>query len=170
MGDRLIRFRFRGGGGLGMFLSDMSKPALGPSQPPIQWVPGTLSLGLKWPGCEADHLSPSSVEVKEYVELYLHSPNTSSWRGDQLSTGKILRFTLPYLTLYGCLATKTWTKIALGIIPSLYGRLPTTRRIGRKETRRQKGRYVIEDIFKNLKPLNFALFKFKTSLIDTCFR
>jgi hypothetical protein len=33
---------------------------------------------------EADHSSPSSAEVKEWVELYLHSPNTPSWRGAQL--------------------------------------------------------------------------------------
>jgi len=26
------------------------------------------------PGCEADHSPPSSVEVKECVELYLHFP------------------------------------------------------------------------------------------------
>jgi hypothetical protein len=24
---------------------------------------------------------PSSAEVKEWMELYLHSPNTPSWRG-----------------------------------------------------------------------------------------
>jgi hypothetical protein len=30
---------------------------------------------------EADHSPPSSAEVKECVELYLHSPNTPSWRG-----------------------------------------------------------------------------------------
>jgi hypothetical protein len=36
-----------------------------PTQPPIQWVPGTLSLGVKWPGREADHSPPSSAEVKE---------------------------------------------------------------------------------------------------------
>jgi len=28
-----------------------SRPALGPTQPPIQWVPGALSLGVKQPGC-----------------------------------------------------------------------------------------------------------------------
>jgi hypothetical protein len=37
---------------------------LGPTQPPIQWVPGALSLGVKWPGREADHSPPSSAEVK----------------------------------------------------------------------------------------------------------
>jgi hypothetical protein len=35
-------------------------------------------------GREADHSPPSSAEVKECVELYLHSPNTPSWRGAQL--------------------------------------------------------------------------------------
>jgi hypothetical protein len=34
-------------------------------------------------GREADHSPPSSAEVKEWVELYLHSPNTPSWRGAQ---------------------------------------------------------------------------------------
>jgi len=34
-------------------------------------------------GREADHSPPSSAGVKEWVELYLHSPNTPSWRGAQ---------------------------------------------------------------------------------------
>jgi hypothetical protein len=34
-------------------------------------------------GREADHSPPSSAEVKEWVELYLHSPTTPSWRGAQ---------------------------------------------------------------------------------------
>jgi hypothetical protein len=42
----------------------ISRTALGPTQPPIQWVPGTLSLGVKLPGREADHSFPSSAEVK----------------------------------------------------------------------------------------------------------
>jgi hypothetical protein len=52
----------------------MSTPALGPTQPPIQWVGGVLSVGVKRPGREASHSPPSSAEVKERVELYLHSP------------------------------------------------------------------------------------------------
>jgi len=36
---------------------------------------------VKRPGCETDHSSPSSAEVKEFVELYFHSPSMSSWRG-----------------------------------------------------------------------------------------
>jgi hypothetical protein len=69
----ILGFDFRRG--LGIFLfTTASRMALGPTQPPIQWVPGALSLGLKRPGREADHLPPSSAEVKECVELYLHSP------------------------------------------------------------------------------------------------
>jgi hypothetical protein len=30
--------------------STASRLALGPTQPPTQWVPGSLSLGVKWPG------------------------------------------------------------------------------------------------------------------------
>jgi hypothetical protein len=41
-----------------------SRPALGPTQPPIQWIPGALSLGVKLTRREADHSPPSSVEVK----------------------------------------------------------------------------------------------------------
>jgi hypothetical protein len=52
--------------GLGIFLfTTASRTALGPTQPPIQWVPGTLSLGLKRQGRETDHSSPPSAEVKE---------------------------------------------------------------------------------------------------------
>jgi hypothetical protein len=53
------------------------------TQLPIQWVLGALSLGVKWPCSETDHSPPSSAEVKEWVELYLHSPNTPAWRGAQ---------------------------------------------------------------------------------------
>jgi hypothetical protein len=35
-------------------------------------------------GREAVHSPPTSAKVKEWVELYLHSPSTPSWRGAQL--------------------------------------------------------------------------------------
>jgi len=57
--------------------------ALGPTQPPIQWVAGALFLGVKWLGYEADHSPPSSAEVKEWEEVYLHSPYTPPWHGTQ---------------------------------------------------------------------------------------
>jgi hypothetical protein len=36
-----------------------SRPTLGPIQPPMQLVPGVLSAGVKQPGPETDHSTPS---------------------------------------------------------------------------------------------------------------
>jgi hypothetical protein len=48
---------------LGMFLfTTASRTALGPTQPPIQGVPGALYLGVKRPGREADHCPPAEVK------------------------------------------------------------------------------------------------------------
>jgi hypothetical protein len=62
-----------------------SRPELlwGPPNLLFQWVPVALSLDIERPEREADHSPPSNAEVKECVELYLHSPNTPSWRGAQ---------------------------------------------------------------------------------------
>jgi hypothetical protein len=77
--DRMIGVRFLRGAEI--FLDTMSRPVLEPTKPPMQRVLGAVSLGLKWPGREADHAPPSSAEVKECVELYLNFPNTFSWHG-----------------------------------------------------------------------------------------
>jgi hypothetical protein len=74
----MIGVRFPVGAG-NFFFNTMSSLALGPTQPPIHWIPGALSLGVKRPGREADHSPPSSAKVKECMELYFHSPDTSSW-------------------------------------------------------------------------------------------
>jgi hypothetical protein len=37
---------------------------LGLTKPPIQWVPGDLSPGVKRPGRESDHSPPTSAEVE----------------------------------------------------------------------------------------------------------
>jgi hypothetical protein len=50
-----------------------SSPALGPTQPPIEWVPGTVSSGVKRPGREADHSAPASAEVKK-MWIYTSTP------------------------------------------------------------------------------------------------
>jgi hypothetical protein len=52
-----------------------SRPALGPTQSPIQWS----FPGVKRPGRGVDHPPPSSAEVKERVQLYLYSPSGPSW-------------------------------------------------------------------------------------------
>jgi hypothetical protein len=44
--------------------STSSSPVLGPIQPPIQWVTGSLSPEVKWLGREADHLPTTIAEVK----------------------------------------------------------------------------------------------------------
>jgi hypothetical protein len=49
-----------------------SRPALGSTQP-IQWVPGALSWGLKWPRREADHSPPASAKVKK-MWIYTSTP------------------------------------------------------------------------------------------------
>jgi hypothetical protein len=46
------------------FYSTESRPSLGPTQPPIQWVLGALSPGVMWPGRDDEHLPATSSEVK----------------------------------------------------------------------------------------------------------
>jgi hypothetical protein len=54
-------------------LGTASRPTLEPTQLLIQWVPGALSLGVKRAGREADHLPPSSAEVKN-AWIYTSTP------------------------------------------------------------------------------------------------
>jgi hypothetical protein len=49
------------------------RPALGSTQPPIKWVSGALSPGVKWQGREADHSPPTSAEVKK-MWIYTSTP------------------------------------------------------------------------------------------------
>jgi hypothetical protein len=56
-----------------LFFTTVSRLALGPTLPPIHWVPGALSLGVKRPGRDADHSPPSNSEVKN-VWSYTSTP------------------------------------------------------------------------------------------------
>jgi hypothetical protein len=60
-------------GGKIFLLSASSKPDLGPTQPPIQWVPGILSPAVKRPGSVAVHSPPASAEVKN-MWIYASTP------------------------------------------------------------------------------------------------
>jgi hypothetical protein len=50
-----------------------SRPALGSTQPSIQWVPGALSPGVKRPEREADHPPPNNAEIKK-MWIYTSTP------------------------------------------------------------------------------------------------
>jgi hypothetical protein len=61
-------------------ISTSSRPALGPTQFHIQWVPEAISAGVKRSGCEADHSLPISTEVKKMRIYTFTPPHTLSWR------------------------------------------------------------------------------------------
>ena len=66
---KALNFQYSGQAGcLGREISlftTASRLALRPTQPPIQWVPGALSPGVKQSEHEADLSTPSSAEVNE---------------------------------------------------------------------------------------------------------
>jgi hypothetical protein len=89
--------------GLKIFLlTSASRPALGATQLPIQWVPGALSLGVKQLWHEADHSPPSSAEVENawsYISIppiHLHG---MAWHGDWLNKEHRDNFTFTDLLL-----------------------------------------------------------------------
>jgi hypothetical protein len=63
----------RPGGDKNFYFFMSPRSSLGPTQAPIQWVPGALSPEVKRPGREADHSTPTSTEVKK-TWVYTSSP------------------------------------------------------------------------------------------------
>jgi len=75
--------------GLGIFIfTTVVRTALGPTQPPIQWVPRALSPAVKRPGREVDHSTLSSGEVKNALS-YTSTPSVRL-HGVVLSKAQIL--------------------------------------------------------------------------------
>jgi hypothetical protein len=69
-----------------------SKPTLGPTQPLIQRLVGSLIPAVKWTGHETDDESPSSTEVKYEWAWYLvwHKDNfTFNFNINISETGKL---------------------------------------------------------------------------------
>jgi len=52
-----------------------------------------ISLHTKFHALIFNDRPPSSAEVNEFLDVYLHSPNTPSWRGVQLKQSSVI--TLP---------------------------------------------------------------------------
>jgi hypothetical protein len=50
-----------------------SRPVLGSTQPPIQWVPAALSPRVKRQGRETEHSPPASADVKK-MWIYMSTP------------------------------------------------------------------------------------------------
>jgi hypothetical protein len=69
--DRGVGVRIPVGRRIFLF-SKLSRPALSSTQLPIQWVPGTLSPGVKRPGLEVDHSPPTSAEVLRFHGVVLN--------------------------------------------------------------------------------------------------
>jgi hypothetical protein len=78
--DRVSRFDSRQGQRI-FLLAPASRPALRLIQPPIQWVPGVLSPGVKrGRGVTLTTHPHLTAEVKYEKELYLLSPRAPPWR------------------------------------------------------------------------------------------
>jgi hypothetical protein len=88
--------------GLGNLLfTTASRPTLGPTQPPIQWVLGALSSGVQRPGREADHSLPSSAEVKNAWSY----TSTPPLRLHGVVLNKSIGKTIPLPLLHMCTST-----------------------------------------------------------------
>jgi hypothetical protein len=81
----------------------LSRLALGPTQPPVQWVLG-LSQGKERPRHDTDSSPPSSAVGHERVELYLCSP--CGPYGLYRASVPVQGCTLPVFTLQNILTSK----------------------------------------------------------------
>jgi hypothetical protein len=83
------------------------------TQPPIQWVFGAISPGVKQPGHEADHSPLSSAEVKNGQAIPVF-PHMTSWHSTELIKHRG-DFTF---TFYYIISPVQWKGLALSNGPS----------------------------------------------------
>jgi hypothetical protein len=142
----------------GTIIMQPSRPALGPNQPAIQWVPGLFSR-VKRPGRAVNHPPPSSARVKERVELYLYFPSGSSWP----VLGRTLH--LPFLCKHGMILcinlinTKEFNKHKAHILLSastITSRSSDVQILHVLQLLRASGRLIIYRFFKPIYFLNFS--------------
>jgi len=88
---------------------------LGPTQPPIKWVSRALPLGVKRSEHEVDH-SPSSAEVKEWVELRLHTLNKPSWRDAQLKKAQGQLYFYLYILRLSVECRRIWKEMIMAFL------------------------------------------------------
>jgi hypothetical protein len=74
-----LGFNFRQGQEIFLY-STLSRLALGPIQPFLQWALGSFSMGVKGPARGADHSPTSSAVVKNGLAIP-SLLDTSSWVG-----------------------------------------------------------------------------------------
>jgi hypothetical protein len=82
---RVERLGFECRQGEDNFFSKMSRSTLGPTQSPIQWIPGALFPGVKRRRRETDHSTVSSADVKN-GGVMSPLPYMSSWHSAYLIT------------------------------------------------------------------------------------
>jgi hypothetical protein len=78
-------------------LTSASRPAQGPTQPPVQWVPGALSPGVKRGRGVMLTTHPLLVPRLRKYELYLLSPAAPSWRLNKYGTRSSRSTVVPHI-------------------------------------------------------------------------
>jgi hypothetical protein len=84
------------------FFTTASRQALRPTQPSIQWVPMSISLGVKRPVRETDHSPPFNAEVKN-AWIYASTPQYTfmAWCSVK-STGTTLTLYVVFSAFWEC--------------------------------------------------------------------
>jgi hypothetical protein len=118
----MIGFESRQGLGIYLFTA-ASRTALRPTQPPIQRIPGGLSLEVKRLGREADHSPPSNAEVNN-AWSYTSTPQYAFMAWCLFKTRKTLPLPLPlpYPTIvhvphYMCTRGKFLSRSPVPVLP-----------------------------------------------------